>query len=129
MFDSIRSNVLLVCRGNTHRFTLCRALHSLISYYVSWIVIGQCSVTVSLLLLPSLCPAKNNDVTLVTMVHSRASRNMPEREREKRSRCCISEALLKPNMHRRIDSLLHYKVFSLCVCCYLWNDLNNMIFR
>ncbi len=51
----------------------------LISYYLSWFLIGQCGVTVFLLLLPPLCPAKNNDVTLVTMVHSGASRNMPER--------------------------------------------------
>lgn len=54
----------------------------LISYYVSWILIGRCGVTVSLLLLPPLCPAKNNDVTLVAMVHSGASRSMPERGEE-----------------------------------------------
>lgn len=66
----------------------------LISYYVSWFLIGQCGVTVALLLLPSPCPAKNNDVTLVAMVHSGASRNMPEKERE-RERLLRLEAMLK----------------------------------
>lgn len=39
-------------------------------YPAPWLV----GVAVSLLFLPSSCPAKKNDVILVTMVHSRASR-------------------------------------------------------
>lgn len=56
----------------------------LISHYVSETLIGQRGLTVPLLSLTSPCPAKGNDVTFVAMVHSGASRNMPERGRRGR---------------------------------------------
>lgn len=81
VFDSLQPNVWFVCRETSQRFpSLCELNSSTyISYYMSWILIGQRGVTVFLLLLPPLCPARNNDVTLVAMVHSWASRNMPEK--------------------------------------------------
>ena len=107
----------------------------LLSYYVSWILIGQCGITGSLLLLPTLCPAKNNDVTLVAMVHSGASRNMPEIERKGRCCCCVWEAMLKLNVHigRVEEQRTHFitvQSLSVCVClcvCYCYDFLDDLI--
>lgn len=63
----------------------------------SWMLIGQCGVSLpSFIAIP--LPAKKDDVTLVTMVHSSTRRNMPEREGEGRSCSCVSEAM-KLNIH------------------------------
>lgn len=61
-------------------------------------LIGQCGVSLSSFIAMAL-PAKKDDVTLVTMVHSRTRRNMPQREGEGRSCSCVSEAMLKLNIH------------------------------
>lgn len=72
----------------------------LISHYVSETLIGQCGLTVPLLSLTSPCPAKSNDVTFVAMVHSGASRNMPERGRGKDLVLCLGGHAKTPHTQR-----------------------------
>lgn len=75
----------------------------LISHYVSETLIGQRGLTVPLLSLTSPCPAKSNDVTFVAMVHSGASRNMPERGRRGRGQdlvLCLGGHAKTPHTQR-----------------------------
>lgn len=78
VFDFVRSNVC-VCRGNTHKFTLCLEPHSWISCCMCWILVGQCGVTVFLLYCHPFALPKKQWCHPCCHGHIRASRNMPER--------------------------------------------------
>lgn len=84
---TLHGQILYLFAGeNPHRFA-----HSSVLYPCTSdkpFVLGPC-VTAALLL-PSLCPARNNDdVILVAMAHGGASRNMPERKRQEGLLICL----------------------------------------